>query len=106
MNKSELIDAIARRSGQTKMASELVLNAFIETITATVANEQSVQLLGFGTFKSSTRAARNGRNPKTGTSLQIPAQTRPSFVPGRQFKERVAGTSAKSKPVSAKASAK
>ena len=96
MNKAELIDAIAGKTGQTKSDTEQGLNALIEVVTETVAAGDSVQLVGFGTFKSSRRAAREGRNPLTGEALNIPATTVPKFTAGEGFKKKVAETSGKS----------
>ena len=89
MNKSELIDAIADASGQTKTEIGKTLDALIETITNTVANGEAVALAGFGTFKATERAAREGRNPATGETIQVPASTVPKFQPGATFKSRV-----------------
>ena len=93
MNKAELISVMASKSGQTKMVSELMVNAFVATVTETLAKGGTVQLLGFGTFKPSALAERVGRNPQTGVSLKIPATTRPMFVAGSRFKEQVASAS-------------
>ncbi|WP_439897116.1 HU family DNA-binding protein [Methylomagnum ishizawai] len=90
MNKSELIDAIADTSGQTKTEIGKTLDALLETITATVAKGEPVALAGFGTFKATYRAAREGRNPATGATIQVPESTVPKFQPGATFKNRVA----------------
>jgi DNA-binding protein HU-beta len=90
MNKSELIDAIANESGLTKVDATKALDAAINAITGAVAGGDSVALIGFGTFKASARAAREGKNPKTGEKLSIAATTVPKFTPGAKFKEAVA----------------
>lgn len=90
MNKSELIDAIATAADISKAEATKTLDAFINTITNTVAGGDSVALIGFGTFKASARAARTGKNPKTGESLDIAATTVPKFTPGATFKAAVA----------------
>lgn len=91
MNKSELFNAIAEKTGQTKTDTGHTLNALLETIIDTVAQDQSVVLVGFGTFKSTHRAAREGRNPATGESITIDATILPKFVPGATFKARIRG---------------
>lgn len=91
MKKAELIDALAEKTGQTKTELTRTLDALLDTIEITVAAGGRVQLLGFGTFESRQRAARTGRNPKTGESLEIAASTAPKFTPGKAFKDRVAG---------------
>ncbi len=90
MNKSELIDAIASRSDLSKAAAAKALDAAIETIVESVAKGDTVTLVGFGSFKASTRAAREGKNPKTGEKIQIPEMTVPKFAAGATFKTRVA----------------
>ena len=80
MNKSELIEAIAKSSELTKADAERALNATIETIVKAVAKGDTVTLVGFGTFKSSKRAARTGRNPATGAAIKIAASTVPRFI--------------------------
>ncbi len=89
MNKAELVDAISTKTGQTKTDTEQTLNALLETITETVAQGHSVALVGFGTFKATHRAAREGRNPATGEPITIEAATLPKFVPGAGFKAKV-----------------
>jgi DNA-binding protein HU-beta len=91
MNKAELVTAIANKTGQTKADTEQTLHALLETIVDQVAQGDSVALVGFGTFKTAHRAAREGRNPATGESLTIEASTLPKFVPGAGFKARVKG---------------
>ena len=89
MNKAELIEAIVKETELSKAAATRVLNAVIETITKTVAKKQDVQLIGFGTFKAAKRAARTGKNPRTGEKLKIAAATVPKFTAGAAFKAAV-----------------
>lgn len=89
MNKAELIEAIVKETELSKAAATRVLNAVIETITKTVAKKQDVQLIGFGTFKASKRAARTGKNPRTGEKLKIAAATVPKFTAGAAFRAAV-----------------
>lgn len=89
MNKSELIDAVAAEAGITKAESGRILDAYINQITTAVASGDKVTLVGFGTFQSTKRAAKTGRNPKTGKTLEIPASIAPKFSAGATFKARV-----------------
>ncbi|MBL8395158.1 MAG: HU family DNA-binding protein [Candidatus Accumulibacter sp.] len=91
MNKSEMIDAIAAHSELSKAASAKALDAVIETIIETVARGEAVTLVGFGSFKASERASREGKNPKSGEKILIPQTTVPKFAAGATFKARVAG---------------
>ena len=90
MNKSELIDAIAAKTELSKAASGKALDAIVQTIEQAVAKGDSVSLVGFGTFKSAARAAREGKNPKTGEKIKIAATTVPKFSAGATFKATVA----------------
>ena len=90
MNKSELIDQIAAEADLSKVAAGRALDAAITAITKAVAGGDSVALVGFGTFKAAERAAREGKNPKTGAALQIAATTVPKFTAGATFKAAVA----------------
>jgi DNA-binding protein HU-beta len=94
MNKSEMIDAIASRTELTKIASGKALDAVLETIIQAVAKGDGVSLVGFGSFKASARAAREGKNPKTGEKIKIAATTVPKFSPGATFKISVATAAA------------
>ena len=89
MNKAELIDAIADKTGQTRADTTNALDALLETIEATVAGGGKVQLLGFGNFEPHHRNARLGRNPQTGEPIEIAEATLPKFTPGKLFKDRV-----------------
>ena len=89
MNKSELIEAIAKETELSKAAAGRALNAVLDTIVKTVAKKQDVQLIGFGTFKVAKRAARTGKNPRTGEKLKIAAATVPKFSAGAGFKAAV-----------------
>jgi DNA-binding protein HU-beta len=91
MNKGELIDAIAEKTDLTKRTADELLSATIEVIMETVANGEKVTLVGFGTFEPRTRAAREGRNPQTGATIQIAATTVPAFSAGKLFKDKVGG---------------
>lgn len=89
MNKSEFIDAIAAKVGMPKVQVAKMVDAFTETVIDTVAKEDDVRLIGFGTFSVSERAARTGRNPQTGATIKIAASKAPKFTPGAQFKAAV-----------------
>jgi len=91
MNKSALVDYIAGKTGSTKKAAQDMLEAFMDAVMSTVAKGDRVTLTGFGTYKASHRAARNGRNPQTGAVIKIPARTVPVFRPGKEFKDKVRG---------------
>jgi DNA-binding protein HU-beta len=90
MNKGELVDAIAQKADITKKEADAILSAMLDTILETVATGDKVSLVGFGNFEVRDRQAREGRNPKTGETMQIPATRVPAFSAGKSFKERVA----------------
>jgi DNA-binding protein HU-beta len=89
MNKSELIDSVAKASGLSKADSDRALGAIVDTITKSLKKGNSVALVGFGTFKVSKRNARMGRNPQTGASIKIAARTVPRFSAGKSLKDAV-----------------
>ncbi|MBU0499159.1 MAG: HU family DNA-binding protein [Gammaproteobacteria bacterium] len=90
MNKSELIDAIATKTGLTKSAVGQVVNAMMGEVVATVSEGGMVTLVGFGTFRPVVRAGREVKNPKTGERIKIETQMAPRFSAGSTFKEQVA----------------
>ena len=83
MNRTELIDAIAKETQLTKKDVEAVLKSFIDVVTGELKEGGKVQLVGFGTFEVSERAAREGRNPQTGESMEIKASKAPKFKAGK-----------------------
>ena len=87
MNKSELIDHIATQSDLSKAAAARALDATIEAVTRTLKKGGKVQVVGFGTFEVSKRAARTGRNPRTGEAVEINAAKVPKFTPGKALKD-------------------
>ena len=89
MNKIELVAAIAEKSELTKVDAEKALKAFIDTVTEELKNGGKVQLVGFGTFEVAERAERQGRNPKTGETITIPASKSPKFKAGKALKDIV-----------------
>lgn len=89
MNKQELVDAVANQAGIAKSAAEETINVFLETVTKAVVKGDAVQLIGFGSFSTGARAARAGRNPKTGEPLQIAASKTVKFTAGKAFKDLV-----------------
>ena len=89
MKKSDLIAKIAEKAGLTKKDAEKSLNAFIETVTETLAAGDKIALVGFGTFETKKRAARQGKNPQTGAVINIAASTVPTFKAGRGLKDAV-----------------
>ena len=89
MNKAELIEAIAAETNLPKKDVDAVIKSFISTVTSTLSNKESVQLIGFGTFETAEREARTGRNPATGEEIQIAASTSVKFKAGSGLKEKV-----------------
>ena len=90
MNKTELIAAVAEKTGMSKKDTEAVISATLGTITAALHEEEKVQLMGFGSFEVKKRAARTGRNPSTGEPMDIPAARLPAFKAGKALKDAVA----------------
>jgi DNA-binding protein HU-beta len=90
MNKGELVDAVAVRASVTKKQADAVITAAIETIMDAVSEGDKITLVGFGSFEARERKAREGRNPKTGEKMEIPATKVPAFSAGKLFKEKVA----------------
>lgn len=89
MNKTELVDAIAAKADMSKAQAKSALEVLLGTITDTLKEGEQVQLVGFGTFKVSHRAARTGRNPQTGKEIAIAASNVPAFVAGKALKDAV-----------------
>ena len=89
MNKTELIAEIAKKTGLTKKDSEQAVKAFVETVTEQLKKGNKVQMVGFGTFEVSKRAAREGRNPRTGTTMKIKASKAPKFKAGKALKDAI-----------------
>lgn len=95
MNKAELIEVAAKEADLSKAAAGKALDAAMAAIIKSVSKGDNVTLVGFGTFKASKRAARTGKNPKTGAAIKIAATTVPRFSAGSAFKQAVAGKKAK-----------
>ena len=89
MNKTELIAAIAEKAEISKKDSEKALTAFVDVVTEQLKNDDKVQLVGFGTFEVSKRAAREGRNPQTGKTMKIAACKAPKFKAGKALKDAI-----------------
>jgi len=89
MNKVQLIDAVAKKTGSTKKDAEATVNAAVEAIEEALAAGEKVQLVGFGTFEVKSRGKRQGRNPKTGETITIPASKYPAFAAGKALKDAV-----------------
>ena len=89
MNKSELISAVANKTGLQVKQAELAFNGIIEEITNVMAKKDKLTVVGFGTFGTSDRAEREGRNPSTGEKMKIEARTVPTFKAGKNLKEKV-----------------
>ena len=89
MNKTELIAAVAEKAGLTKKDVEKTITATLETVKEVVAKGDKVQVVGFGTFEVSERAARTGRNPQTGAEMKIPASKAPKFKAGKALKDAI-----------------
>lgn len=91
MNKSDLIAAVAAKTGETKKNAEASINAVIDVIAETLAKGDKIQLVGFGSFEVRSRAARKGRNPQTGKEMKIAAKKAPVFKAGKALKDAVNG---------------
>jgi len=89
MNKQELVDAVASAVGISKSAAGEAVDAFVAVVTQAVVEGEGVQLVGFGTFGTGQRAARTGRNPRSGETLQIAAAKTVKFTAGKAFKDSV-----------------
>ncbi len=95
MNKTELTDNLAQKTGMTKAAAKRAVDAIFSTspregiIASAVAKGDRVQITGFGTFERRARKKRSGRNPRTGDTITIPAAKYPAFVAGKSLKDRV-----------------
>ncbi|MBB5335905.1 HU family DNA-binding protein [Pectinatus brassicae] len=89
MNKSELVASVAEQAGLTKKDAEKAVNAIFASVQETLVKGDKVQVIGFGTFEVRTRAARAGRNPQTGETIQIPESKNPVFKAGKALKDAV-----------------
>ena len=89
MNKTDLVAAVAQKTGLTKKDAERVVNATVETITENLVKGEKVQISGFGIFEVKEREARVGRNPRTKESIQIPASRQPAFKASKTLKDSV-----------------
>ena len=89
MNKTELVAAIAEKAELSKKDAEKALKAFTETVAETLQNGDKIQLVGFGTFEVSERAAREGRNPQSGEPMTIAASKAPKFKAGKALKDMI-----------------
>lgn len=89
MNKTELISTVAEAAGMSKKDTEQVLNTFFDTVQNTLKQNDKVQIPGFGSFEVRERAARTGRNPHTGETIEIAAAKVPAFKPGKGLKDAI-----------------
>ena len=87
MNRTELVAAMAEKTQLSKKDADLALKAFIDVVSEEMQKGEKVQLVGFGTFEVSERAAREGRNPQTGETMKIAASVAPKFKPGKALKD-------------------
>lgn len=91
MNRADLVEAIAKRTGNSKTMTDSMINAFIDSVTGCLKKGETVTLVGFGTFSQGKRAARTGRNPQTGATIRIPAARTAKFSAGAKLKAAVNG---------------
>ncbi len=89
MNKAELVDAVAAATGESKAGAAASVDAVLSSITGALKSGDKVSLTGFGTFEVRNRAARTGRNPQTGETIQVRASKAPAFKAGKALKEAV-----------------
>lgn len=91
MNKTEFISAVAEKANVSKKDAEAIVKAYHEVVGETLAKGEKIQLIGFGNYEVSERAARTGRNPQTGKEMKIEASKSPKFKPGKALKDLVNG---------------
>lgn len=89
MNKTELVASVAEKAGMTKKDAEKAVSAVLDSVQQALANNDKVQLIGFGTFETRERAARTGRNPQTGKEINIAASKSPVFKAGKALKDAI-----------------
>lgn len=89
MNKNELVANVATKSGLTKVDAAKAVDAFVESVSKELSKGGEVRLVGFGTFAVAKRKATEGRNPRTGAVIKIPASKQPKFKPGKALKDQV-----------------
>jgi integration host factor subunit beta len=89
MTKAELVDAVARKSELSKKDAEVIVQAVLDSIIGSLQGGEKVELRGFGSFRLRERASRQGRNPKTGEKVDVPAKRVPYFKPGKELKELI-----------------
>lgn len=89
MNRKDLVEALAKKTGKSKADAEQAVSILFDSISEALASGDSVSLTGFGSFSISERSARQGRNPKTGETIQIAAKRTPAFKPGATLKKAV-----------------
>lgn len=89
MNKAEFVEKVSGKTGLSRKTTEDTVKAVLETISESLADGESISFVGFGTFTVAERAAREGKNPRTGEKVTIPATTVPKFKPGKALKDAV-----------------
>ncbi|MFQ5876132.1 MAG: integration host factor subunit beta [Acidobacteriota bacterium] len=89
MTKAELVEEVARVSELTKKHSEIIVNTVFDSIVSALRNDEKIELRGFGSFRIRQRRSRQGRNPKTGDKVDVPAKRIPYFKPGKELKELI-----------------
>jgi len=92
MTKAELVEEVARVSDLTKKHSEVIVNTVFESIVDALCKDEKIELRGFGSFRIRQRRSRQGRNPKTGDKVDVPAKRIPYFKPGKELKELINST--------------
>jgi DNA-binding protein HU-beta len=91
MNKNDLVESVSKKTKMSKASSAKAVDAIFESITSSLKKKNDVRLIGFGTFATAKRAARQARNPRTGQKINVPACTVPKFRPGKDLKNAVNG---------------
>jgi len=104
MTKAELVEEVARVSELTKKHSEIIVNTVFDSIVDALRKDEKIELRGFGSFRIRQRRSRQGRNPKTGDKVDVPAKRIPYFKPGKELKELINGSSGSSEPTASSVS--
>jgi len=98
MTKAELVEEVARVSELTKKHSEIIVNTVFDSIVDALRKDEKIELRGFGSFRIRQRRSRQGRNPKTGDKVDVPAKRIPYFKPGKELKELINNSAQSSEP--------